>query len=143
LHRGGNWFHEQARAASVKTVHELSIATNIIEAVADHLREAGGGEVAAVTLRIGRLSCVHEDALRFSFDLVREGTPLAAAELRVIDVAVAIWCSSCRAEVELPGIQSLACPACGTTSGEIRRGRELDLESIELAGPAADGKASR
>ena len=124
-------------------MHELSIATNIVEAVTDHLREAGGGEVAAVTLRIGRLSCVHADALRFCFELVREGTPLAAAELRVIDVAVAVWCPSCRAEVELPGIQSLACPACGTTSGDIRRGRELDLESIELAEPVAGGETSR
>jgi hypothetical protein len=36
------------------------------------------------------------------------------------------------AEVDLPGIQSLACPACGTTSGDIRAGRELDLESLEI-----------
>ena len=124
-------------------MHELSIATSIVEAVTEHLREAGGGDVAAVTLRIGRLSCVHEDALRFSFDLVREGTPLAAAELRVVEVPVAIWCPTCRAEVELPGIQSFACPACGTKSGDIRRGRELDLESIELAASAAGGELSR
>jgi len=130
-------------AAGENTVHELSIATTIVEAVTDHLREAGGGEVAAVTLRIGRLSCVHGDALRFSFDLVREGTPLAAAELRVVEVPVAIWCPSCQAEVELPGIQSLACPACGTKSGDIRRGRELDLEFIELAEPAAGGEVLR
>lgn len=124
-------------------MHELSIATSIVEAVTDHLREAGGGEVAAVTLRIGRLSCVHEDALRFSFDLVREGTPLAAATLRIVEVPVAIWCPACRAEVELPGIQSFACPACGTRSGDIRRGKELDLESIELAEPAAGEGAAR
>ena len=64
---------------------------------------AGGGEVRRVTLRIGRLAGVHEDPLRFSFDLVREGTPLAAAELAVIDVPVRIWCPTCEIEVELPG----------------------------------------
>jgi hydrogenase nickel incorporation protein HypA/HybF len=86
-----------------------------------------------VTLRIGRLSCVHEDALRSSFDLVTEGTPLANASLSVIEVPVRIWCAICKAEVELPGIQRFACPACGHLSGNIRAGRELDIESIQIA----------
>lgn len=122
-------------------MHELSLATSIVEAVTQEVRAEGGGRVAAVTVRIGRLSCVHEDALRFSFDLVREATPLAEATLRVIDVPVVIWCPTCQAEVELPGIQSFACPTCGTKSGDIRRGRELDLESIELVEPAVAGEA--
>lgn len=113
-------------------MHELSIATNVVDLASRHAAEHGGGAVRAVTLRIGRLSCVHEDALRYSFELVRDGTPLAAAELRVVTVPVRIWCPSCAAERELPGIQSFACPACGTRSADIRAGRELDLESIEL-----------
>jgi len=118
---------------SQTAMHELSIATNVVEIASRHVAEHGGGRVAAVTLRIGRLSCVHEDALRFSFELVREGTPLAAAELRIVAVPVSIWCPTCAAERELPGIQRFACPACGTPSAEIRAGRELDLDSIELA----------
>jgi hydrogenase nickel incorporation protein HypA/HybF len=113
-------------------MHELSIATNIVEIASQHVEEAGGGRVAAVTLRIGRLSCVHEDALRYSFDLVREGTPLAGAELRIVAVPVRVWCPRCAAEFELPGIQRFACPICSTPSADIRAGRELDLESIEL-----------
>ena len=95
-------------------------------------RDAGAGRVAAVTLRIGRLSCVHEDALRFSFELVSAGTPLAGAVLRIVAVPVRIWCADCRAEFELPGIQRFACPACGRPSGDIRAGRELDIESIDI-----------
>jgi hydrogenase nickel incorporation protein HypA/HybF len=114
-------------------MHELSIANSIVEIVAEHARQQGGGRVMGVTLRIGRLSCVHEDALRYSFDLVTEGTPLANASLAVIEVPVRIWCGSCNAEVELPGIQRFACPACGHLSGDIRAGRELDIESIQFA----------
>lgn len=113
-------------------MHELSIASRIVEIAGDRCR-AAGARATAVTLRIGALSCVHEDALRFSFELVREGTPLADAELRIVAVPVSIWCGTCGREVELPGIQRFACPACGTPSGDIRAGRELDLESIELA----------
>ena len=118
-------------------VHELSIASRVVELVGEEVRAAGGGRVAAVTLKIGALSCVHEDALRFSFNLVREGTPLAGAELRIVTVPVVIWCAACSREVTLPGIQKFACPECGTPSGDIRAGRELDLESIELADEAA------
>jgi hydrogenase nickel incorporation protein HypA/HybF len=114
-------------------MHELSIATSIVDIAWEQARQQGGGRVTGVTLRIGRLSCVHEDALRSSFDLVTEGTPLAGASLAVIEVPVRIWCGPCNAEFELPGIQRFACPACGHLSGDIRAGRELDLESIQIA----------
>jgi hydrogenase nickel incorporation protein HypA/HybF len=114
-------------------MHELSIATTIVEIAARHLREAGEDRAAAVTLRIGRLACVHDEALRHGFEMVSEGTPLAGAELRIVAVPVRLWCSRCEAEFELPGIQRFACPLCSTPSADIRAGRELDLESIELA----------
>ena len=116
-------------------MHELSIATRLVELAAERVAEAGGGDVSAVTIRVGRLTCVHEDALRFCFELAREGTPLARAELRIVMVPVRVWWPDCGAERELPGIQSLACPGCGRPTGDIRAGRELDLESIELSEP--------
>jgi hydrogenase nickel incorporation protein HypA/HybF len=117
-------------------MHELSIATNIVDIASQHVRDAGGGRVAAVTLRVGRLSCVHEDALRYSFDLVREGTPLAGAILRIVTVPVSVWCPGCNAAFELPSIQRFACPVCSKPSADICAGRELDLESIELLAAA-------
>ena len=113
-------------------MHELSIASRVVELAAEHCRSAAAHRVAAVTVRIGRLTCVHEEALRFSFDLVREGTPLATAVLHVVDVPVTVWCRTCGTERTLPGIQHFACPACGTPTGDIRAGKELDLDSIEL-----------
>ena len=113
-------------------MHELSIARSIVEIVTEEAQRHGCGKVAEVTLRIGRLAAVHEQALRYSFSLVVEDTPLAGASLAVIEVPVRIWCRVCEAEVELPGIQRLACPACGHVSGDIRAGRELEIESIQI-----------
>ncbi len=118
-------------------MHELSIAAGIVAQVAGIGPDVAGRRIVAVTLRVGRLASVHADALRFSFDVVRQDTPLAGATLKIVDVPVRIWCPSCAAEVELPGIQRFVCPACGTRSGDIRAGRELDLESIEFAGTEA------
>lgn len=113
-------------------MHELSIASRVVELAAEHCRAAGAARVAALTLRIGRLTCVHQEALRFSFDIVREGTPVETAVLHVVEVPVTVWCPTCTAERTLPGIQHFACPVCGTPSGDIRAGRELDLDSLEL-----------
>ncbi|MFM7108844.1 MAG: hydrogenase maturation nickel metallochaperone HypA [Planctomycetaceae bacterium] len=113
-------------------MHELSIAARVVEQAAERCRAEGGHRVAAVTLRIGRLACVGTDALRFAFEHLRAGTPLDGAALRIVEVPVRIWCRACAAEAELPGIQSLACPACGTPAGDLRAGRELDLDSIEI-----------
>ena len=121
-------------------MHEFSIAGRLVELVRERVRDAGGGRVTAVTLRIGDLTSVHDGSLRFSFDLMRAGTPLADAELRIVRVPVTIHCPTCRRDVELPGIQRLVCPICGEPGGDVRAGRELDLESIELGGePAASG----
>lgn len=113
-------------------MHELSIAMKVIDEVAKQVAGAGGGRVLSITLRIGRLSCVQEGSLRFCFDLASADMELSGARLEIIDVPVRIWCPACGAERELPGVQSLACPKCGRLSGDIRAGRELDLESIEL-----------
>lgn len=121
-------------------MHEYSIASRVVELVREQVRDSGGGRVVAVTLRIGCLTCVHDESLRFSFDLLREGTPLADADLRIVRVPVTIHCGTCQRDVVLPGIRRFVCPVCGTPGGDVRAGRELDLESIELADePAAPG----
>jgi len=120
-------------------MHELSIAASIVEQAAELCRRSGGRRVTEITLRIGRLAGVHLAALRFGFDLVTADTPLATATLTIVEVPVRVWCPACSAEVELPGLQRFACPACGLPTGEIRTGRELEIESLalEAAGQAA------
>ena len=113
-------------------MHELSIAHSLVEIASEHAAVAGADKVAAITLRIGALSCVHESALRFSFELVAQDTPLEGAELKIKSVPVSVYCQQCEREVILPGIQRFRCPVCDTPSADVREGRELDLESIEF-----------
>ena len=113
-------------------MHELSIANQVIEIVSSHARDEDAETVLAVTLRIGSLTCVHKDALEFSFELASQGTIAEGARLELIDVPVSIYCEVCQAVVQLPGIQSFRCPACGTASNDIRSGNELEVETIEV-----------
>ena len=113
-------------------MHELSIANSLVEIAAEHAGKAGATGIRSITLWIGALSCVHESALRYSFDLVTEGTLLEGAKLKIVNLPVMIFCATCNKETELPGIQRFRCPVCDEPSDDIRQGRELDLESIEI-----------
>ena len=112
-------------------MHELSIALGIVDAAAE---EAARRErrVFAVHLRLGALSGVVPDALRSAFELAREQEPLvAAAELVIEEVPVAAFCPACAVEREVP-FPELACPACGTPTPEVVRGRELEVFALEV-----------
>jgi hydrogenase nickel incorporation protein HypA/HybF len=117
-------------------MHELSIVNSIVEIATEHAQQHGATRVDAITLRIGALSCVHKSSLEFSFELVAKDTLLEGARLRFIDVPVTIYCGRCNGEFQLPGIQQFRCPRCNTPSAEIRQGRELDVDSIEITQPA-------
>lgn len=118
-------------------MHELSIALRLIDLATDHLARAGGGSPTAITVRLGRLAGVDGVALAAAYEIAAVDTPLQHAVLEIVDVPVSIWCAVCAREVELPGLVPLACPVCGTRSGDLRGGGELELESLGLAAAEA------
>ncbi len=114
-------------------MHELSLAHGIVDQAAAAAEDAQAERVIAVHLRIGRLAGVEPGALVFAYDIASKGTRLEGSRLEIRDVPLVVWCAHCLREVELPGVQSLRCPTCQTACGEIRRGRELEIESLEIA----------
>lgn len=105
---------------------------NLLQLALESIEERPGDRVQALRLKIGALSVIHEESLRFSFSMVAEGTRLEGAELKIETLPVKIYCPQCCEEVVLASIQSFRCPVCATASADIRQGRELDLEAIEL-----------
>lgn len=113
-------------------MHELSVATQVVEIAANQARLACANRVCGVTLRIGALSCIHRQALESCFPLASENTVVEGAVLTIHEIPVAVYCPNCDGIHELTDIQHLLCPRCGTTTGDIRRGNELHVESIEV-----------
>jgi hydrogenase nickel incorporation protein HypA/HybF len=121
-------------------VHELSIATAIIEGAADVAREHGAPGVSSVRVRVGELAGVVPDALSFSFEVARAGTPLAAARLVVDHIAARAHCAPCADEFAVGMPPFFWCPRCDRPSTELLSGRELEIVGVELLdGP--DGEA--
>jgi hydrogenase nickel incorporation protein HypA/HybF len=114
-------------------VHELSIARSIVEIASAVAREAKAERVIAVRVRVGVLSAVAPQALSFSYDVVVRDTRLEGSQLIVELVPAIVGCSACGRDSELADLTRIACAECGASTVEIRAGRELDVESIEVA----------
>ena len=113
-------------------MHELSIVQSVVATVSEAMAGRERERIVSVRLRVGMLSGVVEGALQFGYELATEGTLLAGSRLEVATLPVVIYCKPCDQLVELNGIQSFRCPHCGTPSGDVRQGRELDIESVEI-----------
>lgn len=112
-------------------MHELSLAIELVQTAEAAARAAEAGRVTAVVLKVGALSGVAEDALRFAFDVAAAGTLLTGARLDVIPVPVTVRCGRC-GDVELPGVQLFRCPRCDAPTADVRDGRGLEIESLEV-----------
>lgn len=88
--------------------------------------------VDRIVLRIGVLSGVEPDALRFAFAACAPGTLAAGAELAIETVPALAFCAACRREFAAGADLICRCPGCGNLSAELRSGRELELRRIEF-----------
>jgi hydrogenase nickel incorporation protein HypA/HybF len=113
-------------------LHELSVALSLLEGIEETASRDGIARVLAVHLRIGALSGIAPDALRFSWELATAGTVAAQSALRIEDVPVAVWCEHCDEERKPRVASGLTCPVCGTVCPTIVRGRELQLVAMEV-----------
>ena len=113
-------------------MHELSLAAELVAVAEEAARAAGAARVTAVRLRIGDLSGVAVDALRFAYDVVTAGTLLAGSRLDAVRVPAAVYCPRCERVAELASVQDFRCPACGTPTGDVRAGRELEIDTLDV-----------
>ena len=123
-------------------MHELSIAYSVVETVENAARAAGAVKVGKVFLKIGRLSGVVIDSLKFAFDIAAEGTLLEGAKLEIEDVLIKVRCEPCRHEFTLNGTPVFRCPLCSQPTPNIIAGRELDIISVELEEAIENGKSA-
>ena len=103
-------------------------------------RDRGGpkrSRVEAVHVRLGALSGVAEEALRFSFEVAGRGTAVDGARLVVEHGPIVIACGPCHAERVLDDPCSFRCPVCGAAAGGLVRGREVELTALEVEEHAA------
>lgn len=112
-------------------MHEVSIMAEALRMAVESARDAGAERISGVRLRVGALSGAVPDAMTFAWDVVRRDSIAAEAWLEIETVPASCWCGRCQAEFACADYLS-ECPRCHEWSGDVRRGRELELASVEL-----------
>jgi hydrogenase nickel incorporation protein HypA/HybF len=113
-------------------MHELSIVSSVVESVTESLAAYPGARVLEVRLRVGALASVVPESLDFCFGIASEGTPLEGSRLVIKLLPVVMHCHACAQNVELDSVQSFRCPRCAEPLDDMRQGRELEIDSIEI-----------
>jgi hydrogenase nickel incorporation protein HypA/HybF len=115
-------------------MHELSIASAILDRTKAVSQQNGNARVLKVALRIGEISGVEPDALRFGFEALCRDTPMQDTALEIQLCKRRQRCRTCAAEFEPEGCLT-SCPACGADDSVCVAGKELDVMFIELEDP--------
>ncbi|WP_327294705.1 MULTISPECIES: hydrogenase maturation nickel metallochaperone HypA [unclassified Streptomyces] len=108
-------------------MHELSITQSVVDMVCER---AEGRPVRTVSVRVGVLTAVVAESMRFCFDLITAGTVAEGARLEIDQPPGAARCRTCEQDFALPD-PVLLCP-CGSADVEITSGRELQIISMKV-----------
>lgn len=108
-------------------MHELAITRGVVDMVTER---TAGRRVSLVRMRVGTLTCVVPDALRFCFDVAAEGTALEAADLEIEEVPGRLACRACGEESDV--VDGLRLCPCGSGDVAVTAGEELLVVSVEL-----------
>jgi len=112
-------------------MHELSIAMSIVDMACEEASRRSV-RVSAVHLRLGELSGIVKEALLSSYEMACLDTPLQGSQLLIEAVPVVVYCPKCKERRSLSSVQWLSCNECGTPTGEVLQGKEMEVVALEI-----------
>ena len=113
-------------------MHELSLMQGVMDAVKPVAIENGATRITSITLSIGEMTQVVDEAMQFAFDALTEDDELFdGAELIMDFVPCKSACFECGNEFEHDRYH-MKCPQCGSGHTVVLEGKELHIASIEI-----------
>lgn len=112
-------------------MHELGIASSILECVQAEAQKRPASRITKVGVRIGELSAVDVDALQFGFEMIVKDTDWEHLALAVEYIPRTQRCTKCQHEFRMTDFDP-QCPKCGDYMSECISGEELDIAYMEV-----------
>ncbi len=110
-------------------MHEYSIVQALLDRVLTEARNRNATAVHHLKVSIGELSGVEPELLDAAYQMLREPTICAGADLEIVPVA-ALWvCPGCGNAIARG--EPLQCPDCALPA-RLKQGQEILLERIEM-----------
>jgi hydrogenase nickel incorporation protein HypA/HybF len=119
-------------------MHELSIASTLMENVLDFAASPPPKRILKVLLQIGELTCVEPDQLKFCYESVTKETPIEDSELEIERVDAQVACPHCgyagapkywEDALSAGRVATLECPQCGKAA-ETTHGHDCTIRTI-------------
>ncbi len=112
-------------------VHELGIASSILECVQKEATRHPGQRISKVGVKIGELAAIDVDALRFGFECLTKDTDWQHLALDVEWIPRVQRCPQCQHEFRMADFDP-QCPRCGEFATRCISGEELDIAYMEV-----------
>ncbi|GAB4383363.1 MAG: hydrogenase maturation nickel metallochaperone HypA [Elainellaceae cyanobacterium] len=113
-------------------MHEVGMMQNLMDSAIERAKQEGAEHIRLVQMRVGDASGVVPESLELAFDVVKRGTIAEDAHLQIDRVSTACYCAHCNVEFT-PADLLNECPQCHRISTDIRRGKEFELEFLEVS----------
>lgn len=110
-------------------MHEMSLATALLDQVLDIARAHGAVEVESVSLICGVQRQVVPEAMTVAFEAVTKGTLAEGARLLMREEPIRARCNLCTHEFDAE-IDHYLCPRCHEADVELVAGDDVILESV-------------
>jgi hydrogenase nickel incorporation protein HypA/HybF len=112
-------------------MHEMGIANSILDAVRTELSRFPGAHPSTVGVRIGEMTAIDQESLRFCLEALAKGTSLEGMQLKVESCQRRHRCQECNREFAVRDYD-FECPDCHIPSSECVSGDELELAYVEI-----------
>jgi hydrogenase nickel incorporation protein HypA/HybF len=112
-------------------MHELGIANSVLAAVAKEAGRRPGSRPSKVGVRIGQMSAIDPEALRFCFEALVRDTELEQLQLEIECVPLRYHCPQCKRDFTVIDYET-HCPQCGEAGTQFAGGDELELAYLEI-----------
>ncbi|HEQ98951.1 MAG TPA: hydrogenase maturation nickel metallochaperone HypA [candidate division Zixibacteria bacterium] len=111
------------------SVHEMRVAREIISFSQQEMQSRNFNVLKEIGVKVGKLSCIDPESLRFAFDMLKKETELSGTELKIETVSIEAVCRSCGREFIIDEFVFI-CPGCGSYEVEVRKGEELIITHL-------------
>jgi len=112
-------------------MHEMSLCESVLEVLEQQAKVQQFRKVKTVWLEIGALSGVEVSALRFSFEIVAQGSLAENAKLEILEIPGQAWCLPCGCNVAVQQLYD-QCPLCGSQQLQVNGGDQMRIKELEV-----------
>ncbi len=111
-------------------MHELGVATEILDVALSEAERHSAKKVTSIRLRVGVLRAIEPENLSFLFGHLARGTAAEGATLDIVEEPVRVECEACG--VSEASSFTWDCPRCKGTGVSVTGGDSLSILSLDI-----------